>query len=405
MENSEFQNSEIMVARLPIFNEKKEVIAYRLQFQAGFQEYAKPINDEHAAIKVISNSMVIGLRNLTGGKKAFVTFNRKLLLSKIPCMFPMDLLAVEIPGLHEPEERLITACHNLRVSRYLLAMGPFVLEDQFVPFHSLADIIKIDYPRMGDSFKPPASAPEIKYMADGIETKEQFEAARDEGYSYFQGFFFREPDLVGAREMPGYKVNYLQILSKVCQPNMPITEIENILKHDPSLTHKLLRFINSASYGFKVTVRSVGHALALLGKRDVKKWLSIIALSGIGSDTPEEVMRTAVVRARLCELIGQELGLESKSESANFFFMGIFSMADVLLGRPMLEVLAELPLETGVKAALLGEHNRYSRILHLVLSYEEADWENTARLSKELNLGQGRLPAHYLDAVQWAKTL
>lgn len=360
VDGKSLETANIFVARQPIFDPHHNVFAYELLFRSGIQEYAPMVDDEYATLKLISNSLVIGLNRLTSGKRAFINFNRQLLLSRIPRLFPRELVAIEILERVFPDERVIAMCEKMKEDGYLMVLDDFVFEEQFRPLVELADIIKIDFQAASPTErreifeKARASlSPHLLFLAEKIETREQYEEALTLGYTYFQGFFFQRPDIVTTREIPGSKLHYLQILNKICEPDFPIDEIENILKHDISLTYKLLRFINSASYGFKVTVRSVRHALALLGKREVKKWLSIIALSGIAEDKPLELMHSLITRARFCEAIAQSL--EIREHPTDYFFMGMFSMADACLDRPMDLILSELPLEPIVKDALLGK--------------------------------------------------
>ncbi|MCP4148437.1 MAG: HDOD domain-containing protein, partial [bacterium] len=214
-------------------------------------------------------------------------------------------------------------------------------------------------------------------------------------------FFFQEPDIVTTPEMPGHKLNYYEILRKVASADPDFNEIEKILKRDVSLTYKLLRFINSASYGFKVTVRSIRHALALLGKRELRKWLTLIALGGLGAGQTKELMTNALIRSRFCELIGKELNL--KDETADLFLVGMFSVADAMLNRSMEMICGDLPLDTEIKSALLGEVGLFRDVLEFVTAYEKARWKETARIAKKLKLPEGRFVANYLESVQWAR--
>jgi EAL and modified HD-GYP domain-containing signal transduction protein len=403
--NSDADGHDIFVARQPIFDVHRHVFAYELLFRKGFQNYASKFDLEYATVKVISNSLIMGLHRLTGGKKTFIKFNRQLLLADIPRLFPTDLLAVEIQDQVDPEKNIITVCEKMRKAGYLMVLDDFTFDEIYRPLLHIVDILKVDFLVRDRSYRSSiierVNAPKVKFLAEKIETQEQFEEARKLGYHYFQGFFFHKPDVLSSREMPGYKLNYLQILKKVCDPDLPFDDIEAILKHDISLTYKLLRFINSASYGFRVTVRSIKHALVLLGKREVKKWLTLIALSGIGSNKPPELMNNTLIRARFCELIGQEL--ELKDQTPEFFLVGMFSMADAFLDRPMDEVLEGLPLDETLKDALLGKPGLFKNILDLVLAYERADWASAGRLADRLNLTESKLVGHYVEAVQWVR--
>lgn len=403
--HSQHKERDILVARQPIFGLHKNVFAYELLFGKGFHNYVSRVDAEYSNIKVISDSLVIGLNKLTGGKRAFIKFSHKLLLGKVPWLFPMDLLAVEILEQTEPVEKIIAVCEKMKTAGYLLVLDDFTFDEKYRLLIQLVDIYKVDFlarsPEYRRSIFAQVDSQKIKFLAKKIETQAQFEEAKDLGYTYFQGFFFQKPYVLSSREMPGFKLNYLEILRKISNPQLPFDDIEKILKRDVSLTYKLLRFINSASYGFRVTIRSIRHALTLLGKREVKKWLTIIALSGIGTDKPRELMDSILVRSRFCELIGLELKL--KQQTADLFLMGMFSMAAAFLDRPMEEILEDLPLDETIKSALLGEEGLFKDALNLVIAYERADWSNAARLSKYFKITEGKLVDLYVESLLWAQ--
>jgi c-di-GMP-related signal transduction protein len=395
------------IARQPIFDRKKQVYAYELLYRSDPVNHARVIDDEYATLKVIADSLLIGLQRLTANKRAFIHFNYLLLIGQIPLLFPVDLLGIEFYERVIPEERLSRVLERIKTAGYLMVMDDFVFNEPFCPLLRFADMIKVDFlaNSPGDIrlIAQKAASQKLILVAEKIETREAYEKAVELGFHYFQGFFFQKPDLVSRQEMPGYKLNYLRILKKIYNPVLELDEVEEIIKRDVSLTYKLLRFINSASFGFRVTVRSVRHALNLLGKREIKKWLTIIVMSGIGQQKPPELFNVAVIRARFCELIAA--GFKLRQKPAQAFLTGIFSLVDALMDRPLVEILEELPLEEQVKAVLLGKEDPSASPLELVKSFEKAQWEEVARYSTQLKLEEKKLARLYLEAVEWARFL
>ena len=395
------------IARLPIFDRKKQVYAYELLYRSDPVNRAYVIDDEYATLKVIANGLLIGLQRLTTGKRAFIHFNHQLLIEQIPLLFPKDLLGVEIFDKTEPGERLIRVLERIKKAGYLMVMDDFVFNEPYRQLLRFADMIKVDFlfnsPGQIRLIAQEAASKKLILLAEKIESREEYNKAFDLGFHYFQGFFFQKPDLVSRQEMPGYKLNYLHILKKIHDPVIELEAVEEIIKRDVSLTYKLMRFINSASFGFRVTVRSVRHALNLLGKREVRKWLTIIVMSGIGQQKPPELVNTVVIRGRLCELIAAEFKLRQKPAEA--FLTGIFSMLDAFMDRPLEEILEELPLEDNVKAALLGKADPSDNPLEVVKAIEKAQWEDLSRYSAQLKLQEEKLARLYIEAVEWTKFL
>lgn len=397
---------DVQVSRQPVFDRDKNVYAYELLFKEGFHQYASGIDLESATIKVISNSLIIGLKKLTGDKKAFINFNEHMLVSRIPRLFPAELLAVEVLEALEPEDLVIDACIRLKSAGYPFVVGDFAFKEQYEPFLKLADIVKVDFhastSRQRFVVLDRVKSLKTKVLAERVETQGHFEEALELGFDYFQGFFFQKPEMIQTRVMPGFKVNYLEILKLVCEPDFPFTEVETILKRDVSLTYKLLRFINSAAYGFRVSIRSIRHAMLLLGKREIRKWLTLIALSGTGGNKPRELLQNTLIRARFCELIGKDLRLGG-SQNVDLFLIGMFSMADAFLDRGMDEILEELPLDEAIKGPLSGVEGLPRDILDLVVAYEKAQWEEADRIAKKIKLGDNMVVSYYVEAVHWVR--
>jgi EAL and modified HD-GYP domain-containing signal transduction protein len=396
---------QIFLARQPIFDGDQEVFAYELLYRSDAVNRATIADESMATLKVIANSLLIGLEELTAGKRAFINFNRKMLLGKTPLLFPRDILGVEILESVPPDEHILRVCKQFKKSGYYIILDDLILNDEYQPLIDIADYIKIDFrittAKERKQIIKQLKNLEVTFMAEKVETREQFEEAKKLGCKYFQGYFFQKPDLVKRQEMPGYKVNYLRILKKIHEPMPDFGEVEEIIKRDMSLSYKLLRFINSASYGFKVTIRSIHHALILLGKREVKKWLTIIVMSGIGRSKPPALMDCAVVRGRFCELIAYHFRLHP--EPSDFFLLGMFSLVDAFLDRPLQEILEELPLEDEITEALLGKESKFTHVLSLVEAFEKAQWDKFAALTVQLNLDADTVAPLYVEAVEWSK--
>jgi c-di-GMP-related signal transduction protein len=397
----------VFMARQPIFDSSKNLFAYELLYRSDLENRAYIASDEYATLKVIANSLLIGLQKLTAGKKAFINFDRKLLLAQTPMLFPKESLGVEILETVEPDEYIIKVCTRMKSAGYTVILDNFVFQEKYRPLLKMADIIKMDFRTTPLEEKRAiferVDLKTVQLLACKIETQDEFDDALAMGYNYFQGFFFQQPSLISRRELPGYKVTYLSILKKIYEPIFDVTGIEENIKRDVSLTYKLLRFINSAAHGFKVTIHSIHHALILLGKRELKRWLTIIVMSGIGREKPVELMKVTVIRARFCELIGLEFHL--KEQPSDLFLMGMLSNVGAFLDLPMEDVLAELPVEENIKEGLVRGEGQAGDILKLVIAFEKAEWETVGQMANRLNLEQEKLALLYLDAVEWTKFL
>ena len=163
---------------------------------------------------------------------------------------------------------------------------------------------------------------------------------------------------------------------------------------------KLLKYINSAAFGWRTRIESIRHALVLLGEKEVRKWISVVALSDMTEDKTPELAVSSVVRARFCELLAVETSL--KRSEFDLFLIGLFSLLDAILDCPLSVAIADLPLSADVIQALYGEPTSHRAVLDLVIAYECGDWDAITDMSACLGLNESCIPAHYIDAVQFA---
>ena len=243
----------------------------------------------------------------------------------------------------------------------------------------------------------------IRMLAEKIETTEEFQRACEMGYQYFQGYFFARPVIVSRREIPGSKLGYLRVLEEVHHPELELVALEALIQQEVSLASKLLRYINSSIFGWIKPVQSIRQALALLGEQEIRNWISLAALPALACDKPDELIRTALVRARFSELLAQGADLDHRK--ADLFLMGLFSLLDAMLSRPLAEILAELRLGGDIADALLGTERpgqRLAGIYALVRQYEAGDWEALSDTAARLNISKEIVADLYIDAIAWA---
>jgi c-di-GMP-related signal transduction protein len=381
------------------------IYGYELLFRAGLESFFRSDNPDLATSSVVVDSFLLfGMKALTGGRPAFVNFTRNLLINDYARVLPPEQAVIEILESVEPDGEVIEACRSLTARGYTLALDDFVLNDTFSPLVDLVSIIKVDFHRTTEESRQKLlkvyGRRGIRFLAEKVETRAEFDEAIGAGYSLFQGFFFGKPETLSSREIPACKHNYWQILQAVHQPNPDFAELENIIRHESALSYKLLRYLNSAAFALRMEIRSIRHALALLGVNEVRKWISVVALAGAAEDRPSELIVTSMVRARFAELLAAETGLHERAPE--LFLLGLLSMMDSILQRPIADILEEVPVAADVKAALLGKPCRLRAVHELILAYENGDWDEIGRRSEALAVDESAVAEAYLSAVEWA---
>jgi EAL and modified HD-GYP domain-containing signal transduction protein len=231
-----------------------------------------------------------------------------------------------------------------------------------------------------------------------VETREEFAAAKNAGFSLFQGYFFRKPEMMQGRNLPVSKVSCLRLLQAISRPDVEPAELENIIKGEPSLCYRLLRYLNSPAFGFAQEIRSVRHALAMLGDRELRRWVRLTATLFAAQNKPSDLVLSALVRARFCELVAPKIEISS----GDVFLVGLLSLMDAILDVPMGVVLDGIAVEQEAKAVLLRQPSRLSPLYDLMLAQEQADWEAVIQLAAGLHVPENVVAECRWEAMQWA---
>ena len=397
---------DLFIARQPIFTVKQAVYAYELLFRSGPANVFPDVDHNHASARVIADSLFnLGLQTLTGGKLAFINMTRDLLLGDYAVLLPRDEIVIEVLETVTPDAKVVEACRRLKATGYMIALDDFVGKAEMAPLIALADIIKVDFlaTRKAERLAlVKRYAPRgVCLLAEKVETQEAFREAADLGYTYFQGYFFAKPAVMQATAAPEFRLTYLTLLQETVKPDLDLRRIAAVIGRDVTLSYKLLRFINSAFFGLRRSIASIPEALALLGEREVKRWASLLGLACLGANKPAELVVEAALRARFCEGMAPAAGLVHYTEE--LFLLGLFSLIDAILDRPLENLLQELPIPSMVKATLLGEASPLKDVYDCVLAYVAGDWASLSIQMDRLQLDEEEVPRRYREAVAWAQ--
>ena len=399
---------DVFLTRQPIFDRTQQVYAYEFLYQKDDANTFSGKNPDKLASNAILNSFdLLGIQNLTGGKKAFVNLSGPLLRQGVATLFSRDLLTVEILEDIYPDEEIIESCKQLKENGYLLVFNDFVFREGYEPLAELADIVKIDFITSDNKEKieigKKLTNNRIKFLAEKIETKADFEHAKEWGCTYFQGFFFSIPEVLSVHDIQPLKFQYLRLIKEVNEKEIDFEHISDIVSKDVSLSYKILKLINSAAFGFRNRITSVRQALVILGTREVRKWVSLIAFKGIGEGQTDELIQLSLVRAKFSETLSASSPYRDKAEE--LFLMGLFSSLDALMHRPMEEVLNDLPIPDEVRNALLTKDGLFGEFYKLILDYEKGDWDKVTKYGEHMGLECKNISKSYLDAVAWSVKL
>ncbi len=396
------------IARQPIFNLRKEVVAYELLFRDGLTNCFSGIDGNEATRQVLLNTFVLfGINRLTAGKPAFINFPRDLLLTDMVKLFPPQAVVIELLEDVLPEPEVIKACADLGELGYTLALDDVVDLKQRGALVNHAKLVKVDF--MASTQEQRAAIVEaalhsgVQLLAEKVETLDEFERAAAAGYTMFQGYFFAKPEILRKRDIPANRAQHLRLIRELHSREVVIDRLETIIKQEMSLSYRLLRYINSPVYGLRSEVKSIRHALTLLGERDVRRWALLAAISSTASDKPAELLQTGLQRARICEVLASAAGFRDRDAADELFLTGLFSVIDALLDAPLTDVLEDVSVPVRAAAALRGQAGPFRTVLEVALAYEKGDWECLAQNSENLAIAPDALTEVFVDAVDWAQ--
>ncbi len=395
----------IFLARQPIFDHNLQVIAYELLFRDGVDNLFTAKDKHQATSYIMADSLLhFEVDKLTDGKKAFINTTLEVLVDECVLLLPSQYYSVEVTESVPADPQVLAACRRLREHGYAVILDDFDFSPDRLPLLEVADMVKIDIlhtPKERQRhYLQHYGGRGFTFLAEKVETQEDFAYARDFGYTFFQGYFFSKPMIVAKQDVPGIKFYYLRMLQEINRPDLDLGQLDDIIRRDVSLTFKLLKYINSPFFGLQSVVTSIQHAMVVLGEKELRKWACLIAMGRLGEDKPAELVMNTLIRARFCESLARLAGMPTRAQ--DLFLMGIFSNVHVIVGRPLEEILEAIPIAEEVKAALFGRHNRFREILELVLAYEKGNWPLLTELVILNHLPEEQIPVLYLQAVEWA---
>jgi c-di-GMP-related signal transduction protein len=398
---------EVYLGRQPILDRRSDVVGYELLFRSSLANFCDASDATTATSQVIVNAVLgVGLDRLLGGKPAFINFDRALLLGDLTTLLPANRAVIEILETVPADTEVLSACHRLREQGYTLALDDCLDDERTAAFVPFVDILKVDFQQTPaleqEKLVRRYRGRQMKMVAEKVETEQEFQQACRFGFEYFQGFFFDRPTVLQASRIPASQVNGLRLMKQTQKEDLDFGAIEDLVRHDVSFSHSLLKYLNSAAFNWARPVESVRQALLLLGSDEIRKWAWMACLAALGRNRPRVLMTQVLMRGRFCETLARSAQL-SLGES-DPFLLGMFSLLDAILERPLEGILNDLNIGSVLRSALLGTagaEDRLSTLLKIVKAYEAGDWKTVEEAGASIGLIIGPLTTSYLESLYW----
>ena len=312
-------------------------------------------------------------------------------------------VVLEVLETVEPDEEVIAACKSLKEMGYQIALDDFCIRTGMENMVGLADFVKVDF-RISDKaqrerIREFVRGSEAKLIAEKVETEEEFQAAMEEGFDLFQGYFFCKPTVFAKKVAQAAGNNYFKLLAALSVRAVNFKEITEIVKSEVTICYQLLRLVNSAAFGLNRQVQSIQNALVMVGEDQFRKLvLNAIAVEGCKAH-PDELLIRVLHRSRFLELVSPY----TKESAQEQYLFGLLSLMGVMLGTPIQEVLKALPLRMEMKEGLRGKDNSVTLGLRLLHCYEQGNWPSCMELAFGIGIHEDELASLYEESLFWAQ--
>ena len=404
----------MLTAMIPLFDENLTVSAYSLfvqkkNFLLNPSLLGTGSNDGAANISGFDMIESVGIETVSSGKDIFVEINNISIFSDIPsqCSAPHDKIVLLIDNTVLAESMYINRLRELKEMGYKLAIKKLAVQsfEAYREILVLMDYVLLDHKKIDISKARIYFGklyPNVKLCAVNIKSQEDFEELRKEGgYSLYEGEFYRMPVTKGQAEVAPLKINYIELLNLVNDADFELTEAADVIGRDTALVISLLKMVNNMAVNSEIT--SIRHAAAMLGQKELKKWINTAVTNELCADRPSEITRLSLLRAKFAENLAP--AFEMALHSSELFLMGLFSVLDLILDKPMSEALEMVVVSKEIREALIDQKGNFAPVLDFVKQYENANWQEVSRQMLLMNIEMDKISDAYISSLKWYRDL
>ena len=397
-----------LISRRPIFNPQGVTEMYQLLY--SYASKRNPNGDEsllnEEEITYSKDYLTTNMQTIFDGRRAYIRFSTLFLERNFNELFLKDKIIIELPTEMLASPASLQKCMRLKRLGYSIALSGLIYSEEHIELFNFADLIRCSVENDPDDIAITIKKCHERgkmVMLDGVESQDQFEFAREIGADYISGGFFSKPVLETKRSGGPMIKTFLQILALLYSPDPNIEYISAVISTDPVLTIKLLKVINQICADKGNTVSTVHQALVMLGIDRLKEWIYLVGLQRLNRNSPAEILRLALFRARFCERISRNSGGGVGSRSNEIYLMGLIS---IVTGSGDAEALSramdDLPVSDEIKKGITGD-GIFSDIFHLACSYESGEWEKVMMYAASCNIEPDVLAIAYIGTLQFVR--
>ena len=400
----------MMLTLIPFFDRNMSVSAYSLftrknNFLMNPSLLGSRQFDGAAYVDGLELIQELGTTTLSGGKPIFVSLNNISIFSSLEseCKNTNHAPILLIDQTFPPVSMYTDRIRELREFGYHFAIRnlPVHCYEDYAPILSQMDYVLIDCQKIDvvkASFYFRKLYPDICICASNIPDMETFgRLSPAETISLFEGTFFRMPVTRGEHKVSPLKINYISLLNLIEEDDFDLTKAADIISQDTALIISLLRLANTRSFNSEIT--SVRVAVSMLGQKDLTRWIQTTVIEKLCSDKPNELMRLSLLRAKFAENLAPVFGMAMRSQE--LFLTGLFSILDIILDCSMEEALSMVRVSGKIRTALLEHTGSLAEVLHFIVKYESAEWQEVSRQLVLKNIEIPDVSHAWVSSLQW----
>lgn len=388
----------VHVGRQPIWTIDRELIGYELLFRSG-QTMAADEDGAYATGQVIVRAFTeFGVGELVGDRRCFINTTRSFLVGELPLPFGPEQVVLEVLEMIDVDDDVVNGVAALVERGYEIALDDFVWGSGHERLLDLATYVKLDLTTTDrDTLRAIArhcaAYPNVRLLAEKVETEDDLVFARQLGCQYLQGFLLGRPQVLSVHTLSPSRLGRVQLMAALLRPDVEISEVVSLVTRDPALSLRLLQVTNSVAAGLRYRVSSVHEAVMLLGLAQIRQWVSLMALSDL-VDADEAQIAHAVTRARMCQIVAEQTGLRGDQA----FTIGMLDRVAELLGTTPARLAEQLPLVPEVVDALVCHAGPLGNVLKIVRAYEAGN----PGLIVAAGVDPERMTRNFLSAIGWS---
>jgi EAL and modified HD-GYP domain-containing signal transduction protein len=400
------------LGRQPILDRNQSIAGYELLFRSSDVSYADIDDYSMASARVILNALTeFGIAEILGKHRGFFNVDTDMLMSDHIELLPREQVVIELLETIEVTESVINRCHDLKKKGFVLALDDNIYSPDSIPLYEIVDIVKVDIlqiplQELSGMVARLKNWP-LTLLAEKVETAEQFSLCQELHFELYQGYYFARPSVIQQKRLDSSRITLMDLMNQI-MAEADIKAVEECFRKNPNLTYNLLRLVNSVAFGLREKIRSLRHALMVLGEKQLVRWIALALFTCKENDAAvSPMLEIAVMRGRLMELLIQSrknsAGVDDYPERA--FITGILSLADVLFETTMEEILDHLNLTEDIRGALISREGSLGVLLKIVEKLERNDFGEVLQLMDIHDLTTEELLTAQMNSICWANSL